>query len=189
MKTHSIYIVLSQTGTYPSRLIRFYTREPYAHASIALDPELKEMYSFARRGLYNPLNAGFVEEHIDSGVFGRCKNTRCSVFELKINDEQYTRLRKQIDLFKENRELCSYNFLGIFGVIFHIPVDREFTYFCSQFVAELLKRSHVRILNKNSALVRPMDFRTNPYLTRIYTGPLSLYRATISHGQTELQAG
>lgn len=189
MKTRSIYIVLSQTGTCPSRLIRFYTREPYAHTSIALDPELNEMYSYARRGLYNPLNAGFVEEHIDSGIFGRCKNTRCSVFELKISEEQYSRLRKQIDLFKENRDLCSYNFLGILGAIFHIPVDREFTYFCSQFVAELLKRSDVRILNKNSALVRPMDFRTNPYLTRVYTGPLSAYRTARPRRQAELQAG
>lgn len=188
MNEHSIYIVLSQTGTYPSRLIRYYTKEPYAHASIAMDADLKEMYSFARRGLYNPLNAGFVEEHIDSGVFGRFKKTRCCVLELKISEEQHRRIREQIRAFRENRDLYSYNFLGVLGVVFHVPVRREFNYFCSQFVAELLKRSSVEIFDKNCALVRPMDFRTNPHLTRVYTGPLSGYRTPLADELTRLRA-
>lgn len=47
-----IYIVLLQTGTVPAKLIKFYTRNPYAHASIAFDSNLSEMYSFARRKRY-----------------------------------------------------------------------------------------------------------------------------------------
>ena len=63
----NIYIVLTQTKTYPARAIRLYTQEPYAHASIAFDENLEEMYSFARRGVYNPFNAGFIREDIDKG--------------------------------------------------------------------------------------------------------------------------
>ena len=176
MNERSIYIVLSQTNTLPSRLIRFYTREPYAHASLAMDEELNEMYSFARKGIYNPLNSGFVQEDIDGGVFGRCKSARCCVFELKVTSEQYQLIRDELAVFKRNQDLYSYNFLGILGVIFHIPIRTEFTYFCSQFVATILERSHVEILDRNCALVRPVDFRLNPHLTRIYTGPLADYR-------------
>ena len=46
---YNIFIVLTQTKTYPARVIRLYTNEPYAHASIAFDENLDEMYSFARR--------------------------------------------------------------------------------------------------------------------------------------------
>ncbi len=64
-KQRKIYIVLTQTKTYPARAIRLYTNEPYAHASIALDENLDEMYSFARKGLYNPFNAGFIRANCD----------------------------------------------------------------------------------------------------------------------------
>lgn len=176
MRERSVYIVLSQTDTIPARLIRFYTKEPYAHASLALDEELKEMYSFARKGLYNPLNSGFVEEHLDSGVFGRCKTAQCCIYELKITQEQYNHIKQEIDLFKRNQNLYSYNFLGLLGVIFNIPIQTGCTYFCSQFVATILERSDVSILDKHSALVRPVDFRLNPHLTPVYAGLLTEYR-------------
>ena len=50
---YSVYIVLSKTQTLPSRVIKLWTREPYAHTSLAMDVELKEMYSFARKHLQN----------------------------------------------------------------------------------------------------------------------------------------
>ena len=40
---YSVYIVLSKTQTLPSRVIKLWTREPYAHTSLAMDVELKEM--------------------------------------------------------------------------------------------------------------------------------------------------
>lgn len=83
-RTKEIYIVLTQTSTLPSRAIRLYTHEPYAHASIAFDEELMEMYSFARRGIYNPFNAGFIREYIDKGVFGRFESTDCRIYSLRI---------------------------------------------------------------------------------------------------------
>ena len=55
---YSVYIVLSKTQTLPSRVIKLWTREPYAHTSLAMDVELKEMYSFARKHLYNPFDCG-----------------------------------------------------------------------------------------------------------------------------------
>lgn len=176
MNKKSIYIVLSQTNTLPARLIQFYTKEPYAHASLALDEELREMYSFARKGIYNPLNGGFVEEHLDRGILGRCKTAQCCVYELKISEEQYHSIQQEIERFKRNQSRYSYNFIGLLGVVLNIPISTDSTYFCSEFVATVLARSNISILDKHCALVRPIDFRLNPHLTPVYSGLLTQYR-------------
>ena len=43
-----IYIVLTYTGTILSRIIKVFTKKEYSHVSIALDQDLKYMYSFGR---------------------------------------------------------------------------------------------------------------------------------------------
>lgn len=175
-KSKKIYIVLSQTYTYPARMIHFYTSEPYSHASLAFDEELNEMYSFARRGLRNPFNAGFVEEDINHGIFGKCTSTICNVYQLKITQEQYNKLREEIEVFKMNKDDYSYNFLGVLGVALNVPIKTKQRYFCSQFVAYILEKSDIHIFNKNCSLVRPRDIRLNPRLKSIYKGKLADYR-------------
>ena len=172
----SIYIVLSQTKTYPARAIRFYTHEPYAHASIAFDEGLEEMYSFARRGIYNPFNAGFIREYIDRGIFGRYGSTSCSIFRLQISEQQYDSIRNEIEIFNQNKDTYSYNYLGLIGAAFNIPIQSKQRYFCSQFVAYVLEQSGIEIFDKNYALVKPRDIRINPYLATVYEGRLSKYR-------------
>jgi len=175
-KNRTIYIVLTQTKTYPTRAIKLYTKEPFAHASIAFDENLEEMYSFARRGKYNPFNAGFIREYIDRGVFGRFKSTRCSIYRLYITERQYQNLRKEIDIFVRNKNSYSYNYLGLIAAAFNIPVRSKSRYFCSQFVAYVLEKSGINIFSKSYALVKPRDIRTNPYLIPVYEGMLSQYR-------------
>lgn len=179
-----IYIVLTQTKTYPARAIRFYTNEPYAHASLAFDENLDEMYSFARRGLYNPFNAGFIREYIDRGVFGRFESTTCCIYQLRITEEQYKRLQSEIEIFNRNKNSYSYNYLGLIGAAFNIPVRSKYRYFCSQFVAYILEKSGIYIFDKNYALVKPKDIRINPYLETIYQGKLSKYRLYRNKFQT-----
>ncbi len=173
---YEVYIVLSQTRTYPARLIRLYTKEPFAHVSIAFDKNLDEMYSFARRTMNNPFNSGFVEEDIEKGIFGKYVETQCSVYSLKISNEQYKTLRNEIEIFKSNKEKYSYNFLGILGTMVNIPVNTDRRYFCSQFVAYILERSGIKLFNKSYGLAKPVDFRLCPKLKRIYNGKLVDYR-------------
>ena len=53
--------MLTFTGTTLSRVIKIYTRNDYSPASIALDPELSEMYSFGRKKPRNPFIGGFIK--------------------------------------------------------------------------------------------------------------------------------
>lgn len=175
-----IYIVLSQTGTVPAKLIKFYTRNPYAHASIAFDSDLSEMYSFARRGIWNPFNSGFIKEDFNSGIFGRYESTRCSIYKIEVTSEQYERIRSIIGVFKNDSLSYSYNYLGILGVVLHHPIARRKRYFCSQFVAYVLYMAGIKVANKVPALVRPDDLRKSDLFQLVYAGRLSEYRTYLN---------
>lgn len=52
------------------------------------------------------------------------------------------------------------------------PIEFSNSYFCSQFVAEILKRSGIHLWDKLPAMVTPDDFRTNERMQLIYEGKL-----------------
>lgn len=172
--------MLSRTSTVPSRLITAYTREPYAHTSIALDLQLNEMYSFARKRIHNPIDCGFIYEDIETGVFGRDKGTICSVYALPVTEEQYKNVIKEIDVFKQFQPEYSYNFTGIVCVMVNKPIVRNNKYFCSEFVAYVLDRSGIKLFNKHNSLVSPSDFRLLLDDRKIFDGLLINYRKHVS---------
>ncbi|NMB08122.1 MAG: hypothetical protein GX981_07055 [Tissierellia bacterium] len=175
-KNRRIFILLTYSGSLLSKCINIYTKEPYTHVSIALDINLKELYSFGRINPYNPIYAGFVKEDIINGTYARFPETRCRVYSLKVNEIQYKRLQKEINKFKINKDKYGYNLLGLFGVIFNIPIERRYNYFCSQFVATLLNNSGIILFQKPLALVSPRDFRKCKELNLLYEGRLKRYK-------------
>lgn len=180
-KTKCVYIVISKTDTLPSHVIKMWTKEPYAHTSLAMDIELNEMYSFARKKLRNPFDCGFISEDITKGVFGRDTGTTCRVARLWITADQYKRLVKILDKFKEDRAFYKYNYLGIFGVMFNRAVERKYNYFCSQFVYYVLDKAGVEMFNKKPGLARPEDFRVWKEMELIYEGKLNEYRSYLNN--------
>ena len=102
-----IYIVITHTGTLLSKIIRSYTKDEFSHVSLSLDIDLKQMYSFGRLNPYNPFFGGFVQEYQDDGTFKRFKNTRTKIIELDITDDQFDKLIKNIQYFKENKKSIS----------------------------------------------------------------------------------
>lgn len=167
-----VYIMLSDTGTLFSNLIKRYTKAPYNHASISFDPQLKQMYSFGRKKPKNPLYGGFVKEDIFTGTYSRYPETTCVIYELPVTEREVKKMNRILDVFIRNDEKYLYNFLGIMGVTLNEPVEFSNSYFCSQFVAEILNRSGIKLWDKLAALVTPDDFRNNDRLELIYEGKL-----------------
>lgn len=56
-------------------------------------------------------------------------------------------------------------------------MDREYNYFCSQFVAAVLRNAGVDIFHKKPGLVKPGDFGKCTMLKPVFTGRLADYRA------------
>ena len=158
-ENYSVYIVLSKTQTIPSQVIKLWTREPYAHTSLAMDVELKEMYSFARKHLHNPFDCGFIKEDITTGVFGRDVHTTCRIGRLRVTKEQYDKIKDILEQFKSEKAFYRYNYLGILGVMCRRSVERRYNYFCSQFVSYVLHKAGIPLITKKPGLTCPRDFR------------------------------
>ena len=174
-KKKRIYIMLSHSGSLFSKMITLCTREPYTHVSTAFDEHLKEMYSFGRLNPYNPIIGGFVKEDIVNGTFGRFPHARCALYSLEIDAYQYNSLRNELFKFKIESNKYGYNLLGVLSAAFNFPLHRKYSYFCSQFVSEILLNSGIRIIDKNPSLTAPMDFMNCKELEIIYEGELRDY--------------
>ena len=73
MSKEHLYVVLTRTNTIISRLIHLFTQDEYTHAALALDRELTEMYSFARKYTYYPFLGRFKHERLDEGIYKLAK--------------------------------------------------------------------------------------------------------------------
>ena len=91
-----IYIILTNSGTILSRVIKLYTRKEYTHVSISLDKRLRKMYSFGRLNPYNPFIGGFVHESKNHGTFKRFVNTTTCIYSIEVEDEQYEKIKQAI---------------------------------------------------------------------------------------------
>jgi len=172
---HTIYIVLTKTGTLLSKAIGMYTGKEMNHASIAFDEGLFEMYSFGRRQLNNPLSGGFLREDAERGLF-ECAD--CVIYRCRISHYQYLDMMKIVRYMYWNRDRYKYNFIGLFGVVMQKEVRRERAYFCSQFVATLLKVGGLKIY-QNPALMTPHCLAQLPYLEKVFAGKLADYLQTV----------
>ncbi|WP_347549740.1 hypothetical protein ABFG93_19895 [Pseudalkalibacillus hwajinpoensis] len=173
--TKTVYILLSDTGTLFTKSIKKYTKAPYNHASLAFDRDLSDMYSFGRKNPTNPLYGGFVKEDILTGTYRKYPKTTCVIYELIVTERDVQKMRRLLEIFIKNRERFLYNLLGVVGVSMNEPIEFSNSYFCSQFVAEVLHRSGIRLWDKLPALVTPDDFRKSDRLSLIYEGNLFEY--------------
>lgn len=174
-----LYLLLSHTGSFVSKCINLYTKDPYTHASIALDERLENLYSFGRIKPHNPLIAGFVKEDIDNGTYQRFLNTTCALYSIEISELQYRLLKAELDRFINADVRYGYNLLGMFGFMVNRPIVRKNSYFCSQFVAEVLQNSGIHLVDKDASLTAPNDFRLSEQVQLVYEGNLFEYDRSI----------
>ncbi|MEF9990644.1 MAG: hypothetical protein RRZ84_06445 [Romboutsia sp.] len=173
-----IYIVTTYTGTVLSYLIRNISKTPYAHVSIALNEDLKPMYSFGRLNPKTPLFAGFVEENINQGLYEIRTNTMCRVYSLDVTDVQYAEIYKNIMLVSNDKKTYDYDVMALIYLSINKPRQADYKYVCSHFVADMLEKGNVNIFDKKSFEVRPNDFYNLKELKLEYEGLLSKYSST-----------
>lgn len=167
-----IYILQMHTGTLPSIIIKLFTRYKYSHVLLSLDSSLSKMYSFGRKQLFNPLNAGLVIENIDGDFFQHFKKTKCRIYKLTISDEQFKKLENILNNFEQNINDYKYDIIGLIFKCFSVPIKREKHYVCSQFVAEVLSKANICNFDKPTSLVKPKDFESISNTQKVYSGLL-----------------
>jgi len=169
MGDRKVYLLLTDTGTLFTRMIKLYTKECHNHASIGLDCELKEVYSFGRKRPRNPFIGGFVKEDVRSEFF---KNASCAVFVFTVNEQQYRRMLSLIKEMDENQQRYRYNLLGLLAVALNKQLYRKDAYFCSHFVASVLKEGSLIQPRKHLSMITPKDLKIAASENLIYQGSL-----------------
>lgn len=171
----NVYILLSANKTNIGTMIRSVTGEPYSHVSIAFSRNLKDLFSFSnRRGTYSdgtPLIGGLVEEDLSDDIF---KESTCALYTAHVSQNELTKMKRKLNKFIKNKKDLRYSTLGLFSVLLNKEWERRRHFFCSQFVAEILKSSGKRLSSsKPPSLTTPMDIVKNENFELVYEGPLN----------------
>lgn len=171
--TRKIYVLLTDTGTIFTRIIKLYTRKPLNHASIVIDQQFNMVYSFGRKNPWNPFAAGFVKENLQHRFF---RNADCAIYCVTLTEKQFQKMLSKIRDMEEHKNQYRYNLMGLFAVMLNMEFDRKNAFFCSHFVAAVLDESGVKIKGqKPLSLVTPQDIKESSSLKLVYEGKLSSY--------------
>lgn len=168
-----IYILLTRSGTWVSKIINLTTADTYTHASISFEDSLQPLYSFSRKRVNMPLPAGLRHEPLRQGFFERHNTIPCALYELQVSDEVYNAAKQEVQKMMLKRTSYRFSVLGLVLCRLNIPYHRKHHFFCSQFVSEILSRSRALRLPKDTALMRPNDYTTIPELFCRFRGQLN----------------
>ena len=183
-----VYIIVSQTGTMLSRALKLAMGTQYNHASISLDKELRQMYSFGRLNPYNPVIGGFVQENPFEGTFARFPGTQAKILRLKVSTETYQKMRQLIKQFAANPKDYGYNYIGLFmGAATHANMQRKNHYFCSEFVRYILEESGAMEKADLPEAIHPQHFLSLTNAEEIYDGRLQDYGPSSKNKNVQLE--
>lgn len=166
-----IYIVLTQSGTLLSKTIKLFTAEDYNHASLCLDEDFINLYSFGRLKVHNPFYGGFLIENAFTHVFGKFENVPCMIIEKEITEKQYKIIKNKINHFINYPQKYKYDIPNMIFAKTKLTFPHENKFFCSEFVAYIIKSAGIQIPNTIEKM-RPYQFTQLKNSKIIYTGEL-----------------
>lgn len=172
-----IYIVLSQTRSIISRIIRFATGDPYTHASICFGEDAGVMYSFGRLFPHNPLWGGFVRESASFGTMLRFRDAEVAALRISVDDGEYERIRGYVLEMYSRRRQYGYNYIGLIFAKFGILYRWQNHYYCSEFLKELLEKFGIVSEGELSEIARPAEFLKLRRGKLVYRGKLCRFAA------------
>lgn len=167
MNQKYVYVVFASTPYRMGMLIRKLSGNFYNHVSIALDENLEEMYSFARRNYHYPLYGGFVRES-HARYHANGKSAQIKVCRLPVSLQQHQALTEQMQSMYENRDHFLYNHLSIFGTPFHRTVPVKDAYICIEFVVHVLSLLGFPVTDRRFYTIRDLETILENYT--YYTG-------------------
>ena len=167
-----IYIVLTDTGTLFTNMIKMYTKQSLNHASISFTKDLRTTYSFGRKNANNPFIGGFVKESMNGKLFKRAK---CAIYSRTFSEFEYKQMKQFVQRVENQQQNYKYNLIGLFGILLNREITRDNAFFCSEFVANALNNGGISIKSKPAGLVKPNDLIECDGFRLVYKGELCTY--------------
>lgn len=172
----NIYVVVSQTGTALSRILRLITGARYNHASILFDKQFEDMYSFGRLNAYNPFWGGYVKESPYFGTLKRFSNTEAEVISFSVDEDTYNGMLSEARKMYEEKEKYSYNYLGLFAAGIGKVIESKKRYYCSEYVRYILKNHGVIAEDELAGIIKPVGFLSLAHGETVYKGRLKDFK-------------
>jgi hypothetical protein len=171
--TERVWVLLFNSSTMASRVIKAWTGDTYTHAVLSLDRNMEKMYSFG----ISEHGAGFLVEKLeDYGL-----DSPYSIYEALITKSELARVHSILDQFANSRE-TSYNLIGtvhaaLTGKDYKSSSD---ALYCSQFVRHVLEQAGAaRLFGKKlqsdtyGLAMKPYDFARAPGFRFVRRGVVS----------------
>lgn len=160
---YPVYVLLTYTGTAMSKIIKFVTKEPYSHISISFDTSMQELYSFGRKTYDDDMK--FIKESIKEGIMkDTAADGRYSLYVMFVTKEEHEMMRKKLDEFIAMSDKLKYSLKGLFNFILGRETTDDGEYFCSQFVAEIIRAGRETVFSKHPSLYSPYQIiKTKPF--------------------------
>lgn len=164
-----IYIVFSSTPYKIGKSIRVLTGQKYNHISICLDPELKEMYSFARRFYRTPFYGGFVKESLSRyDIDG--KRARIRICRIPVTDQDYSKIQSRMQQMLRRQDIFLYNHLSVLGTPFQRSIRTKAAFTCVEFCVYVLIMAGMDLDPRKYYSISSLLNLLRPYM--IFTGPI-----------------
>ncbi len=165
MNNRKIYLLLTRFPDKGSMVIKRMKGIQYPHTSIGLDEDMNTFYSF--------LTKGFIVESVTRYVKPHREPFPCQLYELEVSQEVYDRVKEIVEYFVEFSGLFKYTKVGVILSLLRIPYVRShFSYFCSEFVADVLHHSGAAKLNKKRNMYFADDLKQLPGMKLKHQGNL-----------------
>jgi len=160
-----IYILLTRYPDTFSKLLRFFTRGQYNHASIGISESDGVFYSY--------VTTGFRKELPKQHPTFKKQEVPCRLYRLPVSEEVYALAHALLEGHAKRARGFKYNTLGLLFCLLRIVYKRDNHFFCSQFVSEVLETLGVVPLAKHSTLYLPDDFQQMKEFDLRFSGYLS----------------
>lgn len=161
-KKYYLYLMVSRTETNIGRIIRVFSRYPYNHVSLSLDPNLREWVSFGRFRKDTPFYAGFIRETAER-YLSQNGDTPIRLFRLQITEMKFRQLSRLFSSAGYGETRLIYNLYDAIASSVHIKIPIRGAYTCLSFASMVLDKRYLNIKELNDDL--------QPYM--IFEGPLS----------------
>lgn len=169
---NKIYVIISKTPTRFAYLIRRLGKVQYNHAAISMDPELKEIYSFARPQYKGVLLAKLVHESYEGYTLGKTEADGI-IFEVSVTEEEYHWVAQTIVRMQDDTEVL-YNLFSVLLYPFIKGMETYKAYTCIEFVMFILE--HIGYsLERPRCKYRPDDLLKILDKKEIYKGDIGKY--------------
>ena len=143
-----ISVLLTKYSDWISTLVYYIGGRGFTHSSIALEEDETTYYSFNYRG--------FAVETVEKHRRREVKRSLC--IQMQVSDEAYSQIKERIQNIEEHRAEYRYTRVGLLFCILRLPFHWKRHYFCSQFVAELLRESGAVKLKNSPCFYLPNQF-------------------------------